>query len=146
MRKEENRFQDYIRHTGGRVTETRRLVLEAIYETHDHFSGDDIFILLKQKGHDISRASIFRTLPLLVDAGLLRESVSNERHKHYEHTWGHAHHEHLVCSECHQVVEFFDAGLENVLQEIADRHGYSISDHKIEIYGMCPQCRSARQE
>ena len=145
MSEEERRLQDYIQHGGGRVTETRRLILEAIYETHNHFSGDDIFIRLNEKGYEVSRASIFRTLPLLVEAGLLRESISNERHKHYEHTWGHTHHEHLICNECCQVMEFYDSNLENVLKEVADRYGYSISDHKIEIYGICPECRSSQR-
>lgn len=143
MREEERRLQDYIQHGGGRITDARRLILEAIYETHSHFSGDDIFIRLNEKGHNVSRASIFRTLPLLVEAGLLRESISNERHKHYEHTWGHSHHEHLTCSECGQVTEFYDSNLENFLTEVADRYGYSISDHKIEIFGICQECRSS---
>ena len=143
MREEERRLQDYIQHGGGRVTETRKLILEAIYETHSHFSGDDIFIRLNEKGYEVSRASIFRTLPLLVEAGLLRESVSNERHKHYEHTWGHTHHEHLTCSECGRVIEFYDPKLETLLTAIADQYDYSIRDHRIELFGVCQECRSS---
>lgn len=143
MKEEEHRLQDYIHHGGGRITEARRLILEAIYETHGHFSGNDIFIHLNEKGHNVSRASIFRTLPLLVEAGLLRESISNERHKHYEHTWGHPHHEHLTCSECGKVTEFYDSNLESFLTAIADRYGYSITDHRIEIFGICQDCRSS---
>jgi Fur family transcriptional regulator, ferric uptake regulator len=143
-REEERRLRDHVEHAGGRFTRTRRLILEAICDTHSHFSGDDIFIRLSEQGYSVSRASIFRALPLLVRAGLLRESVSTERPRHYEHTWGHSHHEHLICSECERVTEFDDPDLEELLEQIASRHGYAISDHRVEILGTCQECRSER--
>ncbi len=145
MSREVDRLQEYVERTGGRVTEPRRRILEEVYQADGHFSGDDIFVRLKNKGHDVSRASIFRTLPLLVEAGLLRESVTLERHRHFEHTWGHTHHEHLVCVECGGEEEFLDPYLEGRLTEIAEAHGHSARGHKVEIYGVCRNCLSSKQ-
>lgn len=138
----------FLQRSGGRLTAPRRRILEEVYQVDGHFSGDDIFIRLRNTGSDISRASIFRTLPLLVRAGLLRESLTTERHKHYEHTWGHSHHEHLVCTRCGEVREFDNPRLEQLLRQIGEAAGYRIRDHKIEIFGLCEECRtiSGRRE
>lgn len=134
------KLQAHIQQSGGRLTRTRKLVLDAAYETVGHFSGDDLYDSLNQQGHGVSRASVFRALALLVEIGLLREAVSDERHKHYECALGRLHHEHLLCRACEKVIEFFDAELEALLEEIAVRNGFSRSDHRVEIGGLCPQC------
>ncbi len=141
MLEAEHRLRAYVERYGGRLTGMRKLIVREVHATDCHFSGDDIFLRLRNKGHDISRASIFRTLPLLVDAGLLRVSLSTEKHRHYEHTLGHAHHEHLVCNRCGHVEEFHDPGLEVLLLEIAARSEYLASDHKVEVFGLCGVCR-----
>lgn len=140
MRDIQDKLQAHIQQSGGRVTKTRKLVLDAAYETVGHFSGDDLYDSLNQQGHAVSRASVYRALALLVEIGLLRESVTDERHKHYECAMGRPHHEHLICRACGRVTEFYDPDLEALLEEIAVRNGFSRSDHRAEIGGLCSQC------
>ena len=111
-----------------------------------HFEAEDLhYELRKKKEHRVSKASVYRTLPLLVEAGLLREVEFVDRHAHYEQISPADRHEHLVCTECGKVVEFRRPSVERTLRQVARDYGFDHESHKIEITGLCEECRRRRE-
>jgi len=108
---------------------------------HSHFEADELYFRLRQKGdRRISRATVYRTLPLLEESGLIRRVVFIDKHTHYEHVYGHMHHEHLICLNCGKVIEFYKQSLEDTLEDIARENQFKSMAHKLEITGFCDQC------
>jgi len=141
MTDEEAKFREFLNEEGLKVTRERRLILEEVFRNHRHFEAEDVVIGLRERGCRISRASVYRTLPLLVQSGLLREVHSDEKHSHYEHVLGHEHHDHLICTRCGQTIEFSHSGIERLQDLICAQHGFSATSHKLEIKGLCGQCK-----
>lgn len=143
---EERKFREFITGKGLKFTTERRLILRQVFSIHQHFEADDISDGLKMAGQRVSRASIYRTLPLLVGSGLLRQVHSSEKHSHYEHIFGHKHHDHLICNECGATIEFSHKKIEEMQNRICEQHGFLATSHKLEIVGICKECRERKSE
>ena len=141
MNKEETRFCEYLADHGLRLTAERRMILREVFRRHDHFEAEDVVIGLRRTGERVSRASVYRTLPLLVRSGLLRSVHSDEKHAHFEHVFGHDHHDHLICTECGRTVEFKHEGIEETQDKVCAEHGFTCTHHRLEITGICADCR-----
>lgn len=146
QRPEERKFIQYLVSLGLKFTRQRQLVLEEVFRRHGHFEVDDILLGLRQRGTRVSRASVYRTLPLLTASGLLREVPSSEKHSHYEHTFGHNHHDHLVCIRCGRIVEFEDSELEQIQERVCSELDFKPISHKLEIAGLCKECKSSEDD
>lgn len=142
---EEKVFREYLHDQGLKVTPERQMILEEVYRIHEHFEADDVLIGLRGRGNRVSRASVYRTLPLLVEGGLLREVHSAEKHSHYEHIFGHAHHDHLICNQCGSTTEFAEHEIEEMQTRICLEHGFMPTSHKLEIIGICKDCSENRK-
>ena len=104
-------------------------------------SGALAFIAdLKRRGIRGSKATVYRTLPLLAEAGIVKPAIVAGDTKSYETTYGAEHHDHLVCSRCSKVVEFEFEPFERLQRELADRHGFRLETHHHELVGTCPEC------
>ncbi len=136
-------FQDYIRQRGLRRTPERVLILEEIFKIHGHFDVDELYLQLRQKGAKVSKASIYRALPLFIDCGLIREVDFRDGHWHYEHIYGHAQHNHLRCLGCGEIQEFEEPGLKRLEEQLARQYGYQIRGHQLEVHGYCSNCQDA---
>jgi Fur family ferric uptake transcriptional regulator len=143
MKSEVEIFQNYIRQRGFRWTPERELILQEIFEIHEHFDVDGLYLQLKQKGAKVSKASIYRAIPLFIDCGLIREVDFSDGHWHYEHIYGHDHHSHLKCLNCGEVLEFEEPALVQVERRLSREYGYSIVTHQLEVKGYCPACLAA---
>ncbi len=143
MKSELQVFQDYIRGRDLRRTRERERILQEVFEIHGHFDVDGIYFRLKQKGVKVSKASIYRALPLFIDCGLVREVDFNEGHWHYEHIYGHSHHNHLRCLGCGEIQEFENQFLNCLEEQLAREYGYYIQSHHLQVQGFCPACRQA---
>jgi Fur family ferric uptake transcriptional regulator len=139
MKPELQVFQEFIRRRGLRRTPERERVLREIFEIHGHFDVDELYLKLKQKGAKVSRASIYRALPLFREAGLIREADFNDGHWHYEHIYGHARHSHLKCLGCGEMVEFEEPSPQDLEEHWAKRYHYRIV--ALEVQGYCPACQ-----
>ena len=129
-----------------RFTPEREAIVEEIFSRHDHFTVDDLYRALRRE-HGVSRASLYRTMPLLIAAGLVSEVFQQNGQAAYEHIYGHEHHCHLLCLKCGEVVEFSEPSLDQLEERLSREHGYRISGHRLEVRGLCPACRaSADQE
>ena len=139
--REITRFQDFLARQGQKLTKERTALVREIFATHYHFEADELLFKMKQKGLKISRATVYRTLELLVKSGLVRRVHLGEDHYHYEHVSGNSHHDHLVCTACGSVIEFHDEALEQRQREICERKRFTPTFHNLQILGLCDACR-----
>jgi Fur family transcriptional regulator, ferric uptake regulator len=135
------RFRRYLRDHRLPVTRPRDFVAETVFLSDDHLSVDAIQRHLKERGVRVGTATVYRTLDVLVQSGLVRAHDFGEGYKRYEPMPAQAHHEHLVCVRCGRVVEFANERLERMLPIIADEHAFQHQRHRVEIYGVCRECR-----
>ncbi|QJA05884.1 transcriptional repressor [Thermosulfurimonas marina] len=133
-------FREFIRKKGLRYTPEREIILREILKIHDHFDVDELYLRLRNQGHRISKASIYRTLPLLIECGLVQEVYQEDGHMHYEHIYGHEPHAHFRCLSCRRVEEFQDERLEEVAEEFRRKHGAEIKRVRYELLGYCAAC------
>lgn len=135
------RFRRYLREHRQPVTRQRDLVAEVVFRSEGHPSVDGIRRALKERGEHVGLATVYRTLEVLVESGLVRAHDFGEGFKRYEPMPAQAHHEHLICERCGRVVEFQNERLERMLPVIADEHGFQHHRHRVELYGVCRDCR-----
>ncbi len=133
-------FKKFLRSHGLKFTPERQVVLEEAFNIHDHFEAEDLLLSIRQNKLRVSRGTIYRTLDLLVESGLVRKVAFIDKHTHYEHVYGHKHHEHLICLCCGKVIEFYREDMENSLTAVCEKNNFSIKSHKVEVLGYCKDC------
>jgi len=133
-------FREFILSKGLKTTRKRDEILEEILTTDGHFDPDELYIRLKQKGSKVSRASVYRTLPLLVESGFIEEVERVDKHAHYEKVAEDSHHDHMICMKCGKVIEFFSPTLEMLQDELCQRENFKKVRHSLEIFGFCKDC------
>jgi Fur family ferric uptake transcriptional regulator len=137
-------FGRYLREHGLPVTHQREAVAEVVFESEDHLSVDDLEHRLRERGDRIGKATIYRTLDLLVRSRLVEEHDFGEGFKRYEHRLSREPvHEHLICLECAKVIEFQSVGWQKVEDQVNAQHGFTVARHRLEIYGLCRECHEA---
>src|SRR5215208_963403 len=134
------KFQDFLQQQGLKLTSERTALVREIFSTHYHFEADELLFKMKEKAVKISRATVYRTLELLVKSGMVRRVHLGEDHYHYEHVTGNSHHDHLICTTCGSVIEFHDAELEQRQREICARKRFTPTFHNFQILGVCEAC------
>lgn len=137
---EEDRFRDYLKKKALKFTPERKLILKEVFSFHKHFNVEELFSRLRKKNKAISRATIYRTLPLLIESGLIREALRCRDRVYYEHVFGHPHHDHLVCIECGKIIEFKNEKLEKLQDGICKKYGFEPIEHRLGIKGYCRRC------
>lgn len=134
-------FNVFAASKGLRSTRQRDIILDIFLSTHQHVSVEELYLKIKSSNPGIGQATVYRTLKLLVEAGLAREILLHDGQTRYEHVIAGEHHDHLVCTGCNTIIEFEDETIENLQKEIAARHGFLIKSHKMEMYGLCANCK-----
>lgn len=138
------RLNDYMQRHGLRSTEQRRVVTEQFFSSDGHLSIEDLLEKVRVAEPGIGYATVYRTLKLLKDCGLAFERHFGDGVSRYEVAWEDEHHDHLICIECQRIVEFEDEGIERLQHAVAERHGFELVRHKLELYGVCADCRAHR--
>lgn len=134
-------FDDYIRTEGLRETGQRALVLEVFLNSQDHVSVEDIYRLVNRRKRQVGYATVYRTMKLIADCGLAREVMFDDGVCRFEHSVGKQHHHHLVCTNCHRVIEFTSNALDKAEKAIFDEHDFKAEYHHMKIFGLCSVCR-----
>lgn len=137
------RFRDALHERGLRFSAVREAIARAALNYDGHFEVNDLLRTLRAaKVEDAHLATLYRTLPLLVEAGLIQPTLlsSGERH-YYEPAFERPHHDHLVCTVCGKVVEFQFEAFEVLQRDIAARYDFELTAHFHELLGRCKQCR-----
>jgi Fur family ferric uptake transcriptional regulator len=135
------RFRRHLRDQHLPVTRQRDLIAQTVLMSDEHLSVETIQRRLKDQGERVGTATIYRTLDVLVRSGLVRAHDFGEGFKRYEPMPQQAHHEHLICLRCGKVVEFQNDRLERMIPIIADEHAFQHQRHRVEVYGLCRECR-----
>jgi Fur family ferric uptake transcriptional regulator len=131
-----------IRAAGLKVTGPRIKILAVLEHGHQrHLSAEDVYRALLEAGEDVGLATVYRVLTQFEGAGLVTRHHFEGGQSVFELNQG-SHHDHLVCVRCGKVVEFVEATIEARQDEIARRHGFTIEDHSLVIYGVCPECQT----
>mgnify|MGYP005847731375 CR=1 FL=1 len=142
-------FRTYLREHKQRQTPERFMVLEEIYRSDGHFDADDIFFRLKNSGTRVSRATVYNTLDLLIECGLVQRQQFGKNQYYYERSYAYHQHDHLICTECGVVIEFCDPRIleiQNLMEEIYE---FDIQSHSLHFFGTCKnkeKCKKRRKK
>jgi Fur family ferric uptake transcriptional regulator len=140
-------FRRYLRDNGLPVTQQREAIADVVFGSAKHLSVEDIEEQLRERGERIGKATIYRTLEMLVKSGLVAEHDFGEGFKRYEHLFGQKPvREHLVCTECGRVDELHSSELVRLQEEAARRRGFLPARYRLQIYGLCESCQAAGVE
>ncbi len=121
-------------------------MLDAIYEVRGHIDADALHLRLQQQKHSISRATVYNTLSLLLECDLVvRHQFGNSQAK-YESSYLFRQHDHLICLDCQEIMEFCDPRIQNIQEMVADVYAFEIKRHALNLYGHCqrPDCANRR--
>ena len=146
MTEEQEVFLKHIQKQGLKRTAQRDLILEVFLKTEDHVSGEDLYRLVREKDPTVGQTTVYRTLRLLTEAGLAREVRFGDGRAHYEHNYKHQHHDHMICSECGKIIEFYSPELEAIQDAMAARYKFQLTEHLLRMIGICADCRREKRE
>jgi Fur family ferric uptake transcriptional regulator len=144
MGEEIDLFRSFIARKGLRKTPEREEIIVEIFASRDHFDVDELYLRLRQKGSRVSKASIYRNIPLIMECGLIREVWHEDGHMHYESIYGYGHHCHLRCIKCGKVIEFVEKELDNIERRLGKKYDFEITDHRLDVTGYCSHCTKKR--
>jgi Fur family ferric uptake transcriptional regulator len=141
----EDKFREYLasRSRPQRYTGQQRDLVRHVFAQHNHFDAEILIEDLKKAGLRVSRATVYRTLNKLVDAGMLRRLEFGPR-TFFEHDYGYPQHEHLVCEKCGRIIEFQKPALDSQLREVCAEHQFQATGHTLVVRGTCSECNRAR--
>jgi len=136
------RLRTYLHKQNGKLTNERIAILKTLYRQEGHFTVDDIIELARSDGLNFSRATVYRTMDILVQAGLAKKQVFQGQEAVYEAAHQSSHHDHLICQDCNKIIEFFDPDLEDIQNKILDKLGFEHVSHRHQIFARClrPNC------
>ena len=135
-----NQFRDFLRAKGLKFTPQRIAVLKEITDGHGHRECEDIYLALKRNGKHISRATVYRTMDILIQNDFARKMELGDGRVRYESKVGSPHHDHLICTSCENIVEFVDQDIEELQENIAKRNNFILSRHTHQLFGLCKKC------
>ena len=125
-----------------RLTAPRRAIIEAVFSTENHFTAEQLLAWAQRRDRTVSRATVYRTLPLLTESGLVREMDFGGDHKFYDPNYAdRPHHNHIICQDCGKIVEFESAQIEELEKEISRRLGFAVKAHRLQITAACEEFR-----
>ena len=147
VKKEERQvFERHIASRGARMTRQRGLILDIFLKKEDHLSPEELYDLVKAKDQTVGRATVYRMLRLMKEADLARQVNLGDGLSRYEHKYGHAHHDHLICLGCGKAIEVVDAEIEALQEKLAKKHGFALTGHQMDLFGLCPACGEKEKE
>jgi Fur family transcriptional regulator, ferric uptake regulator len=134
------RIYEYLEAKGLRKTTQRDAIIEAAFGTNEHYTAEDLLTMAKKVDPSVSRATVYRTLPLLVESGVLREMDFGRDHKFYDPNYiDHPNHNHLICVDCGKIVEFEDVHIDTLETCISRRLGYTPKGKIVRIEATCDE-------
>src|SRR5918993_6129213 len=133
-----------LRPAGAKRSSKRDLILNVFLKQEGHLSADDLFDITRREDQRISRATVYRTLQWMVDAGIARKVDFGEGRFRFEHSYRHPRHFHLICKTCNRSFEFLSSDIEALLEEVAAARNFTARQSILQIHGTCEACRTGR--
>ncbi len=146
FQEERELFVKYVQKFGLKRTAQRDLILDVFLKTEEHLSSEDLYRLVKKEDENVGQTTVYRTLKLLTEAGLAREVRFGDGVTYYEHHHNHEHHDHMICTDCGKVIEFFSEELEALQDAMTDKFKFKATYHSLRILGFCEDCQKQENE
>src|SRR5947199_5772695 len=136
------RFMDFLARKNLRLTAQRHAIIETAFGTRQHFTAEQLLEWSRRRDKSVSRATVYRTLPLLTESGLIREMDFGKDYKFYDPNYAeHPHHNHIICQDCEKIVELESEKIEKLEHEISHRLGLSVKAHRFQITASCVELK-----
>lgn len=138
----EKKFVEFLQERDLKYTQQRRTILREALKAKNHFTADEFLEIVKREDRTISKATLYRTLILLTESGILEEHDFGNGRRSYEQRAGHGHHDHLICVRCQGILEFQNDDIEKIQERVASQRGFRVLFHSHKLFGLCRKCVS----
>src|SRR5712664_3390252 len=136
------RFLEFLTKKNLRITSQRQAIVDTVFDTEEHFTAEQLLEWSRRRDKSVSRATVYRTLPLLTESGLVLEMDFGKDYKFYDPNYAdHPHHNHIICQDCEKIVEFDSEKIEKIENEISHRLGFSVKAHRLQITASCEELK-----
>ena len=136
------RFMDFLAQKNLRLTAQRQAIIDTAFSTDRHFTAEQLLTWSRERDRSVSRATVYRTLPLLTESGLVREMDFGKDCKYYDPNYAqHPNHNHIICEDCDRIVEFESAKIEKLESQISHRLGFAVRAHQLQITASCQELK-----
>lgn len=140
----EEAFKAYLAGQGLKTTRQRTAIARELLSSHRHITAEDLHRSVSRRHPAIGLVTVYRTLKLLARAGVAKERRFGANESRYEPAAAGGHHDHMICNACGRIFEFENVEIEGLQDRVAGQHGFLIEDHKLELYGLCRECRKVK--
>jgi len=140
-REKTEKFQALLEERGLKYTFERKNILEEVLKLRDHFDADSLYERFKKKGLRTSRDTVYRTIPLLLESGVIQKSAGEGKREFFEPVSAKGHHDHMICVRCHKIIEFQCEGIEKLQEKVCGDHRFKLIFHDHRLFGYCQACQ-----
>ena len=137
------RFQTLLTEKGLKYTFERKYICEEVLKLKDHFDADSLYDRFKKQGLRISRDTVYRTIPLLLESGVIQKSAGEGKREFFERVTAKGHHDHMICIRCGTIIEFKCEKIEKLQDEICKDYSFKLTFHDHRLFGTCRQCQES---
>ena len=132
------KFLDFLIQKNMRITSQREVIIDTVFSTDKHFTAEQLLEWSRAKDRSVSRATVYRTLPLLTESGLVREMDFGKDYKFYDPNYAdHPNHNHIICQDCDRIVEFESEKIDKLETEITNKLGFAVKSQRLQITATC---------
>src|SRR4051812_29596692 len=143
-RSPKTKFLDFLGRKNLRITAQRAAIIDAVFATDKHFTAEELLEWSRARDKSVSRATVYRTLPLLTESGLVREMDFGKDHKYYDPNYAeHPNHSHIICADCDRIFEFESDKIARIEDEISHQLGFRIKTQRLQILAACEELKRA---
>src|SRR6266699_600400 len=136
------KFMEILDQKNLRLTSQRQAIIDSVFSTEEHFTAEQLLEWSRRRDRSVSRATVYRTLPLLTESGLVREMDFGKDYKYYDPNYAeHPRHNHIICQDCEKIVEFDSEKIEKLENEISHRLGFAVKAHRLQITATCEELK-----
>lgn len=136
------RFLKFLEGKKLRMTAQRQAIIDVVFDTEEHFTAEQLLEWSREKDQSVSRATVYRTLPLLTESGLVQEMDFGKDYKYYDPNYAdHPNHNHIICEDCERIVEFEDEKIDKLEDEISHKMGFSVKSQRLQIKASCDELK-----
>jgi len=139
-------LEQYVKDMGMLHSKQREQILDMFLKMERHPTISDLYERIRKKNPKIGLATVYRAMKVICQAGLARETDFGDGLKHYEHEYGHEHHDHLVCVKCGRIIEVVSPEIEKIQSQLAKRHTFIPLRHRMQIFGTCKSCQRKKKQ
>ena len=140
LKEQTEHFSELLKKRGLKLTYERKQIFDEVRHLRDHFDADSLYTRFKKKGLRISRDTVYRTLPLLLESNVIQKSAGSGHRDFFERIGAKGHHDHMICVRCGKIIEFQCEEIEKLQERVAADYGFKLTFHDHRLFGTCPDC------